>query len=898
MSILEGRGPVQKLLPLLLVAATSPVFSIAPAPSDPDREPSMEEVWSKGGGQPDAVPSTLAATCSADLGALRRALASAPAESPDGARRTSQGTLVSLPMPDGSFARFRALNSPVMEAELAAKHPEIQTFSVVGEDDPQISGRFSVSPAGLTGLLHAKGKMIYLDSARGTALDRFEVRSAFPVRGAEAVGPTCVAVPPHPEGAASRPRGAAPLRALIPGAATAVNALLAGAKGSDGLLRTYRLAVGANHSFEWSYGNDAALTYQGIVATINNVNAVFQEELGIRFLLVGCEDQLIDDPNAGSKWPAGWPSTDVGATQAVFDTVVTDPRYDVGVLFSGAPPFQFGTPASPATSPGIWEFLGSTGAINPHSTWFSGLACHSGFKGQAIFAAYDKKGYFWDMEVVAHGLGHVFGAGDTNFAYDYPAPDFLTVGLPFRPYDQACAVEPGSGSTLMSSAGLFKVHPELNVEPQVGRYFHNKSLQSISDYVATIDGMQGIPPTVLSNHAPVVDLGPAKVTVPACDGLELVASASDPDVDTRLTYCWEPMFPQQYALSGLNGLDHVPKGNNPRSFPPSLSPVRVINPPYFQPVPFDNSWGFNWGAGGSISNWACTVRDNNSGGGGVAWGQIEITVAAGQSHKVSYPNAGDVRWQTGTQQTVTWSFDAAVSSTVDILLWDGTTWYTLAAGAPNTGSAVVTVPALNASYSDTCRVKVRAAANGHVRYFSVSENDFTVTPNPVMVLLKDGAESVTSSSWTPLTMGNWSDGIGFTREKAVPHSGAYRFKTNAGLATYKPNLETTLTSPYFLMSHVSEANLYFYTKYQMLTGDFLQIQISPDGATWVNAATFAGTSPSWPDYGSVVKVPLSSSMMPDLVFPNYRIRFRFITDSSASTVAWGVAIDDIVLIAQ
>ena len=45
-------------------------------------------------------------------------------------------TVISLPAPGGGMQRFAIKESPIMEAGLAAAHPEIKTYAGVGLDDP------------------------------------------------------------------------------------------------------------------------------------------------------------------------------------------------------------------------------------------------------------------------------------------------------------------------------------------------------------------------------------------------------------------------------------------------------------------------------------------------------------------------------------------------------------------------------------------------------------------------------------------------------------------------------------------------------------------------------------------------------------------------------------------
>ena len=66
---------------------------------------------------------------------------------------------VDLPLPEGGFGRFLILESPIMEPGLAAKFPQIKTYTVQGLDDPTATGRLDWTPAGFRGsILSSKGR--------------------------------------------------------------------------------------------------------------------------------------------------------------------------------------------------------------------------------------------------------------------------------------------------------------------------------------------------------------------------------------------------------------------------------------------------------------------------------------------------------------------------------------------------------------------------------------------------------------------------------------------------------------------------------------------------------------------------------------------------------------------
>src|SRR5688500_2940785 len=96
-------------------------------------------------------------TVSLDKNALRSILGRAPAEFTRG-----PGTILMMPMPDGSFQRFRIEHSLVVERGLLEKYPELgATFRGHGVDDPTASARFDLLPDGFHAMiLSGKGTVI------------------------------------------------------------------------------------------------------------------------------------------------------------------------------------------------------------------------------------------------------------------------------------------------------------------------------------------------------------------------------------------------------------------------------------------------------------------------------------------------------------------------------------------------------------------------------------------------------------------------------------------------------------------------------------------------------------------------------------------------------------------
>ena len=93
--------------------------------------------------------------------ALEQALQGAPMEFTREA--TENPAIIYLPMPDGTMARFRFEESPVMEPGLAAKYPDLKTYRAQGIDDPAASSRFDWLPTGFHAIILSPSGTVLID---------------------------------------------------------------------------------------------------------------------------------------------------------------------------------------------------------------------------------------------------------------------------------------------------------------------------------------------------------------------------------------------------------------------------------------------------------------------------------------------------------------------------------------------------------------------------------------------------------------------------------------------------------------------------------------------------------------------------------------------------------------
>lgn len=606
---------------------------------------------------------------SLNLDLLKAKLATAPSRNIMG---VESSVVIAFPNPQGEMQNFRIYEASIMHPELAARHPEIQSYIGLGVEDKTAMIRFSTTVFGLhTMTFSGKNGTSYIDPY-SKDLKNYIVysRSALTRDNNFVCG----------------------FREDDSDLISEDNNILPLFRADDGVFRTYRLALACTIEYASFHVNAAgvaggtlaqrkAAVLAAMNVTMTRVNGVFERDMSLTMQIIPNNDVLInitsdsyDNNNTGNIL--------LDQNQTQIDNLIGTANYDIGHVCStgGGGVAQLGGVCSP------------TG------------------KARGVTGSFAPVGDAYDIDFVAHEMGHQFGANHT-FNSDQG-------GCGGGNRSNTSAFEPGSGSTIMAYAGLCAPH---DVQNNSDAYFHARSLIQMFNLVTSASNCS----TNVNNGnaAPVVSAGNA-VTIPYGTAFVLTGSATDADNDA-LTYCWEQY---NFQISTQPPVATSTTGPNFRSRNPSSSPSRFF--PVFSSVLANNltpTWEVIPNVGRAFT-FSLVVRDNGSPlGSQTERATVNVTVANVGPFKVT-SQSSPTAWAQNSTQTVTWDVAGTTGNGINTSLVNiklstdgGLTFpYLLAENTPNDGSEDVIAPNV---VSQNCRILIEAVGN---IFYAVNSRAFNI----------------------------------------------------------------------------------------------------------------------------------------------------------------------------
>lgn len=608
-----------------------------------------------------------ARTLSLDISSIKNQIINAPNKFSANARMANYP--LQLPLPAGGYKTFLMLKSSPMHPDLEAKYPNIQAWHGKCLEDGISVVALTISPQGLFAtIINERFEKIFIEPVENAGFPAY-------ISYAEKEIPLPPALECKHEAETVEERGQSGVRNEPILRNSANNN--PGALGDK--LRTHRFAMAANTGFSNANGNTIPSVMAKFAEFVNIQNLLYIRELSINFQLIADTDKLIfingmNSTGVNDPYLDNGSSADLAINQTTTDNIVGNGSYDIGHV------------------------------MNLQSGWGGSGPCNDASKAH---------GSSWGLRALNHEIGHQFSCPHTT---DQPPHIYEATGI---------------ANTVMGR----------NDALGNDDYFHLSSALFVSSWVEKPNYC--ISGTDTDNTIPIVEVGTGGMTIPQGTPFQLSGSAIDPDPNTNLLYNW-----QQYNSGGsssvVNG-EVVPFGDYPvfrNFFPTPDGNVRTL--PKMADIITNTASTAK--RGGDIIyqellptysrnlTFRLVARDYELTGGAFDYKELSFEVDGNSGpFVVGLPNNGTEVWMAGTNVDVGWNVAGTNVAPincmeVDILLSVDGGWtypYTLASNVSNNGNINVPLPA-GIPQTNRARVKVECASYDNVRFFDISNNDFTI----------------------------------------------------------------------------------------------------------------------------------------------------------------------------
>ena len=578
-----------------------------------------------------------------------------------------------LPNPDGQIETYRLEAGLDLHPDLQNQFPEIKTFRIKNKHSE--NGTLVFTPFGIHAQIFSKQGCYFIDPVFNTS-DRYYqcyyVKDYEPLPGSQTGSCKTLETPPYTAWKQA-PR-------MVSGLCT------------GSVLRNYRIAIACTGEYAKAatglQNPTLAQALSKIAISLTRVNGVYEMEASIRMQLVPTESLIVftnpaTDPFTGNSNA----NILIGESQSVITSSIGSANFDIGHTFS--------------TGGGGLAALG--------------CVCYNPAKASGITGSGNPVGDPFDIDYVAHEIGHQFG-GDHTFN--------ANTGSCNGNVNSSTAVEPGSGITIMAYAGICGSTD--NLAPNSIAHFHATSYDQITQFTHFGLGAACAQTLSTGNQPPQV-WTPVSQMVPVSTPFYLSGIGLDPDGDT-LRYSWEETDAGTTPASWNSG-----QAPYFRSYPPVLSATRMFpNASVVLSGNYKGTRGEYLPSTPQILHFRLTARDQKLGGGGVCYSQTDLSIEMAGPLEITYPSTTGIVWSSASTQTVLWDVNFTDlpplncdSVKISISLDNGLTYSVLNPNTKNDGFEAVQVPSVVTTVS-SARIKIEPKLGA---YYTLSKRPFTIVPD-------------------------------------------------------------------------------------------------------------------------------------------------------------------------
>lgn len=593
-----------------------------------------------------------------------------------------KSNVIELPMPNGLTEKFSLRETPVMEPALAKKYPNIKSFTGTSIDRKGSTVKVDIGDFGFNAMVVSTEGRYFIDPLNTSTKENYIVYYSKDLQNDYSF--ECLTE--ETEESLSLREQRLAYMAANKSSANPVE------------LRTYRLALACTGEYAIAATGTGSPTKSQVlskmVTSVNRVNSVYELDVAVTMVLIANNDTLIFTNSSSDPYTNNDGATMLGQNQSTVTARIGNANYDIGHVFS----------------------TGGGGIAG------LGVVCLNSNKARGVTGSPNPVGDAFDIDYVAHEMGHQFDATHTF--------NSQTGSCGGGNRSAGTAYEPGSGTTIMAYAGICGAD---DIRSNSDPYFHTASIDQIN---AFINSHSCPVKTATNNSGPIVDAG-SDYIIPISTPFVLNGTASDPDGDTTLTYSWEQMD------LGPAGAPGSTTGNSPlfRFYPPVNNGQRIF--PKLNDI-------LNGVAvkGERLPNYTrnmvfrLTARDNKPMAGATGYDQMSISVSASAGpFNIAMFNTIDTILA-GSKETILWNVANTNASPINcslvrisLSLDNGQTFpIILADSTLNDGNELVDIPN---QLSNTARIKVEAIGNiffdinnAQIRIVNASGPDFTLNAIP------------------------------------------------------------------------------------------------------------------------------------------------------------------------